>query len=75
MKKTVSISPKPVAEASADEWVRSRQAAEADPLKRLTIDLPTSLHTHIKSQCALRGVKMADEIRRLLTEHFGAPSE
>lgn len=34
--------------------------------KRLTIDIPASLHRTIKSQCALRGTKIADEIRELL---------
>ena len=31
---------------------------------------PSDLHTRIKSQCALRGQKMADVIRALLNEHF-----
>ena len=41
-------------------------------MKRLTIDIPGDLHTRIKMQCAARGRKMADEIRVLLEEHFGA---
>lgn len=41
-----------------------------EPMKRLTIDVPQSLHKEIKSRCALRGVKMADEIRVLLERHF-----
>lgn len=40
------------------------------PLKRLTIDIPEELHALIKSQCALRRTKMADEIRVLLETHF-----
>lgn len=40
------------------------------PMKRLTIDVPESLHAQIKSVCALKGVKMADEIRTLLQSHF-----
>ncbi len=39
-------------------------------LKRLTIDIPEELHARIKSQCALRRTKMADEIRVLLENHF-----
>jgi hypothetical protein len=39
-------------------------------MKRLTIDVPASLHARIKSQCALRGVKRADEVRELLEKHF-----
>ena len=52
--------------AKADDWVNNRTEAT----KRLTIDVPASLHARIKSQCALRGVKMADELRELLEQHF-----
>ena len=40
-------------------------------MKRLTIDVPSSLHRQIKAQCALDGVKMADVVRELLESHFG----
>ena len=39
-------------------------------MKRLTIDIPRSLHTRIKAACALRGSKMADEIRVLLDREY-----
>jgi hypothetical protein len=39
-------------------------------MKRLTIDVPASLHSRIKVQCAQSGQKMADVIRALLAEHF-----
>ncbi len=74
------------ASPSADEWVsqagantsrdspeaaeNGAAAAEPEPLKRLTLDIPVSLHTRIKSQCALRQVKMVEEIRQVLEEHF-----
>jgi hypothetical protein len=44
-------------------------------MKRLTIDVPLTLHARIKSQCALRGVNMADEIRMLLEGHFPEAQE
>lgn len=53
--------------SKADEWVNRR---DAEAMKRLTIDVPASLHARIKSQCALRGSKMADEVRELLEKHF-----
>ena len=53
--------------SKADDWVNRR---DVEAMKRLTIDVSTSLHARIKSQCALRGVKMADEIRELLEKHF-----
>ena len=59
-------------QAAADQWVADRDgsAGEGEPMKRFTIDVPQSLHARIKSQCALRGQKMADVIRALLKEHF-----
>jgi hypothetical protein len=39
-------------------------------MKRLTIDIPASLHVRVKSQCATRGVNMADVIRDLLEQQF-----
>jgi hypothetical protein len=41
-------------------------------MKRFTIDVEVGLHTRIKSQCALRGKKMADLIRELLEREFPA---
>lgn len=43
-------------------------AAAGVPMKRLTIDLEATQHTRFKTLCAQRGLKMADELRRLL-EH------
>ena len=40
-------------------------------MKRLTIDIPEELHRTIKSQCAARGTKMADEVRELLLQNYG----
>ncbi|MCU7065144.1 hypothetical protein K7R09_25445 [Serratia ureilytica] len=61
---------------SADAWVESRAVEEAPPppvekMKRLTIDIPESLHKAIKSACALRGTKIADEVRELLYDKYG----
>jgi hypothetical protein len=70
--KKVSITSKPTssaASASADQWVANRQT-NGEPIKRLTVDVPMSLHRRIKSQCALRNENMADAIRELLEKHF-----
>ena len=60
---------KPAA-VTADAWVDSRAAGEAETMKRLTIDISESLHRAIKSQCALRGTKIADEVRELLLQKY-----
>ena len=65
--------------SNIDDWVEKREgvptALTSPPadikMKRLTIDVPISLHRKIKSSCALRNVHMADEIRDLLEERFG----
>ena len=73
--KKVSIGAKPTskpAPAAADAWVESRVPAEGpEPMKRLTIDVPASLHRAIKTQCAARGTKIADEVRELLMKKYG----
>jgi hypothetical protein len=72
--KKIKIGTKPTTSAhgTADAWVNDR-AADVEPTKRLTIDIPLSLHQRVKSQCALRGENMADVVRDLLVKHFEAP--
>lgn len=76
MTKKVSIKTKKSREVAADDWVKSRSASEAitptigEAMKRLTIDVPESLHKRIKTYCASHGLIMADEIRSLLEEKF-----
>lgn len=80
--KTVQFKPKP---ADLEDWVQEgsrpidREArrpatepapAPAEPMKRFTIDVPLTLHTRIKIECARRGLKMADAIRELLEREF-----
>jgi hypothetical protein len=65
--------------SNIDDWVEKRDAVPtplAPPppdikMKRLTIDVPISLHRKIKTTCALKNLHMADEIRDLLEQHFG----
>lgn len=72
MSKNLTIAPSPSTneEPTSDPPLISQ--SEVDSLKRLTIDIPAVLHARIKSQCALRGIKMAEEIRLLLETHFPA---
>lgn len=73
--KKVSLGPKPTAKPApaADDWVQNREAVagEKEANKRLTIDVPESLHRAIKMQCAARGTKIADEVRELLLQKYG----
>lgn len=72
--KKIAFGTKPTnkpAQAPVDTWVESRTAGNAEAMKRLTIDIPDSLHRTIKSQCAMRGTKIADEVRELLLKKYG----
>ena len=64
---------------TADDWVKGETngnqnlIAEDTPKEqtaRFTIDIPISLHARIKSQCALKRVKMREEVLGILEEHF-----
>lgn len=77
MSKKVQIGSKPTASkpapGNADAWVENRAAPTETPaapssekMKRLTIDVPESLHRDIKRQCAEQGAKIADVARALL---------
>ena len=66
--KRVSIVQKPHRPAGeADAWVRERVT---EPKKRLTVDIPASLHARVKAQCALEGVNMKTAFLDLLSERF-----
>lgn len=73
--KQVKIGARPTGEkaaAEADAWVGSRtDESKTEPMKRLTLDIPESLHRRIKVTCAGRGTKMADELRTLLLKKYG----
>lgn len=71
--KKVSFASKPPSTAvppHADDWVRDRDAKSSAPTKRLTINVPLSLHTRVKAQCALNGLVIADVVRDLLERRF-----
>ena len=75
MNKKVSFGVRPsvtrTSELDAEAWVADRATDEREPMKRLTIDIPAHLHRAIKTQCASRGTKIADELRELLLEKYG----
>lgn len=74
MNKKIAFGTKPTNKpaVAADAWVDDRSTAgEAEAMKRLTIDIPESLHRTIKTQCAMRGSKIADEVRELLLQKYG----
>ncbi|WP_317993692.1 hypothetical protein [Bartonella gliris] len=74
MSKKIKIGTKPTNKSTAvtvDAWVESRKGSVDKSMKRLTIDVPESLHRLIKMSCASRGTKIADEVRELLSQKYG----
>jgi hypothetical protein len=82
MKKKIDFAAKPrtrEGQGNADAWVENRLTDSAkatavrERTKRLTIDVPASLHKRIKSQCAAADEVMADAIRDMLEQRFPEP--
>ncbi|OUL21490.1 hypothetical protein BV378_26595 [Nostoc sp. RF31YmG] len=78
--KKVNLGKKPEARESVDleQWVSDRESLLSQPeqvqpekMKRLTLDIPESLHKAIKRQAVDAGVTMADLLRDLLEQHYG----
>ena len=70
-RKKVEIGHRPTQPAaSADTWVRDRTGAVDAPQKRLTIDIPASLHARVKAGCAHRGTNMKKVVLDLLDQEF-----
>jgi predicted DNA binding CopG/RHH family protein len=77
--KKISFSTKPNGEKpSVNEWVSNREtsiqeqeAQQMVKMKRLTLDIPESLHRAIKMKAVEDGVAMADLLRSLLEQHYG----
>ena len=76
-RKKVNISKKPDNKVSnIDQWVTERRTDSTQPeqtvekMKRLTLDIPESLHQAIKLKAVEQGVTMANMLRALLEEHY-----
>jgi hypothetical protein len=49
---------------------KEEPSTQAEKTKRLTIDIPLSLHKRVKSQCASQGTTIADVVRHFLERKF-----
>jgi hypothetical protein len=54
---------------SLDDWVHAREGI-TEPSKRLTIDIPKSLHKRVKTGCAIEDLDMAEVVREFLERRF-----
>ena len=71
-KKDLAFKPAAKTAATPDAWIESRDKppAPAEPTKRLTVDIPQSLHKRIRLACIEQDEVMADVIRRILHDVF-----
>jgi hypothetical protein len=51
------------------------QSPKPEAMKRLTIDIPVSLHKRVKSQCGAQGTTIADVVRAHLERKFPEPKK
>jgi hypothetical protein len=72
MKKT-TFTPKPSSKnptaTGLDAFV-GLSSGDGEKMKRLTIDIPESLHRRVKAGCAVRGIEMASLMREFLEKEF-----
>jgi hypothetical protein len=83
MAKSVTFNPNPRKKPDAadlDAFVQGRGGegprAEPEPpapkmpMKRLTFDIAADLHRRIRISCVERGIDMAEDLRRILADHY-----
>ena len=64
--------------ADPDAWVANTAVVQTQPpappekIKRLTIDIPLSLHRRVKTGCAREELVIADVVREFLDQRFPA---
>ena len=54
-------------------WVTAWSSIESVKMKRLTLDIPETLHRSIKLQAVTQSVSMVDLLRTLLEKEYGNP--
>ena len=71
-KKDLAFKPAAKTSTTPEEWIekRDKPAAPVEPTKRLTVDIPQSLHKRIRLACIERDEVMADAIREILQAAF-----
>jgi hypothetical protein len=74
-RKAVAIAhPRPV--VTADDWVgqKPEPVKPAEPMVRISVDLPESMHTKFKMLCVSQRQKMAEAVRVLIERKVEAGS-
>lgn len=69
MSKSITFD-RPAKPKTPESWVLAKPKAAGENTKRLTFDIPETMHRRIKLQCVVEGVHMADVIRELIEQRF-----
>ena len=68
-KVTIGSRPSKSKAAAAEQWIKTRETAKAgedEEMKRMTFDMPESLHKRLKLYCVEHGTKMSIVFRKLI---------
>lgn len=69
-KVTIGSRPSKSKAAAAEQWIKTRETAkttgEDEEMKRMTFDMPESLHKRLKLYCVEHGTKMSIVFRDLV---------
>ena len=66
--------PAPAAQQKSEMKAESKESKKPETqaaMKRLTLDIPESLHRRIKGKAVMEGVTMVNMLRELLEENYG----
>ena len=70
-----AVAPKKAPDATKSKAIATKQSEEEtiEPatMKRLTLDIPETLHRRIKGRAVMEGVTMVNMLRKLLDETYG----
>jgi len=58
---------------TANQAQPAKEVPKEEPLKRLTIDIPLSLHKRVKAGCASQETTIAEVVREYLEKKFPLP--
>ena len=70
MTKTIDFQKKKKEQEVADDFVSQTKSSPCERMKKVSVELPETLHRRVKATCAMRGQKVTDVVRELLLQQF-----
>lgn len=69
------LKPKPLDQVRSEKLVSALEEVTKEPLTRLNVDLPKSVHQDLKVRAAAEGVCMSDLVRLWVIEYLSQPAD